>query len=237
MSKTPRHLVTALAALVLLAGCGSSGSDASPSTPRATTPAEVLAAAKTTLDTTSGVELDLEASGVPSSVTALLSGHGTLTHAPAFEGKITVQYAGLKPEVPIVATGGKVYAQLPLTVGWQSIDPSEYGAPDPADLMATSGGLSEWLTATTDVTKGDQIRGGVGNKEILTTYSGTLPASSGQLVVPLIENDLKVTYAVTDDDQLRQIVLTGDIYNTGGSETYTITLDSYGISKTISAPK
>ena len=34
--------------------------------------------------------------------------------------------------MPVVAVDGKVYAQLPLTTGYQDIDPAEYGAPDPA---------------------------------------------------------------------------------------------------------
>ncbi|WP_300680389.1 LppX_LprAFG lipoprotein [Nocardioides sp.] len=234
---TTGRLLTACLALSLLAGCGSSTTSGSKESTAPTTPAQVLAQAKKTLDETSGLNLGITATGVPTDVTALLSGSGTLTHAPGFDGSITVQYAGLKPQVPIVAVDGKVYAQLPLSVGWQTIDPSEYGAPDPATLAAASGGLSDWLTATTGLVEGDKVRGGVGNKEILTSYSGTLPAKSGQLLVPLITKDLDVTYTVTDSEELRQIVLKGDIYNTGDTETYTIDLDHYGTSKTITAPK
>ncbi len=159
-----------------------------------------------------------------------------LTHQPAFDGKIVVQLAGLKPEVPVVAVNGKVYAQLPLTTGWQEINPADYGAPDPAALMSPNGGLSSMLTATTNVKKGDTVRGGVGNKEVLTSYEGTLPASAAKVILPQVTGDVDATYTLTDDHELRQAVLTGDFYDTGTDETYTVTVDHYGTQKDITAP-
>jgi lipoprotein LprG len=221
-----------LLAATLLTGC--SGSDDSGGS--AQTPQDALAAAKKTLDDTSGVHFTLDSKDVSGSTTGLLSAEGVLTHAPAFDGSIVVQLAGLKPEVPVVAVDGKVYAQLPLTTGWQEIDPSDYGAPDPAALMGTDDGLSSMLTATTGVEKGDSVRGGEGNKEVLTTYTGTLPSSAAKVILPSVTGDVDATYTVTDDDELRQAVLTGDFYGTGSDETYTVTVDEYGTEKDITAP-
>jgi lipoprotein LprG len=228
-----RTVLAAVAAALLLTGCsGSEKSDAK----GGETPEQVLAAAKKTLDNTSGVQLNLESKDVDPATLGLLSAEGVLTNAPAFEGKIVVQLAGLKPEVPVIAVGGKVYAQLPLTSGWQEIDPAAYGAPDPAELMSPDRGLSSMLTATTGVTKGDSVRGGAGNKEVLTSYSGTLPASSAKVILPSVSGDVDATYTVTSDDELRQAVLTGDFYGTGKTETYTVTVDGYGTEKDIKAP-
>jgi lipoprotein LprG len=228
-----RTVLAAVAAMVLLAGCtGSSDDDKSPEQ----TPEQALAAAKKTLDETSGVRFSLDSDGVDAGTNALLSADGVLTDAPAFDGKIVVQIAGLKPEVPVISVDGQVYAQLPLTTGWQSIDPSDYGAPDPAALMSPDHGLSSMLTATTDVTKGKTVRGGEGNKEILTSYEGTVPAASAKVIVPTVAGDVDATYTLTADDELRQAVLTGDFYGTGQTETYTVTVDDYGTQKDIKAP-
>jgi lipoprotein LprG len=234
----PRTALPSLLAAALLAGSagltGCTGDDGGDKP--AETPEQALAAAKRTLDETSGVHLTLASKNIASGTTALLSGEGVLTDAPAFDGSIVVQLAGLKPKVPVVAVGGKVYAQLPLTIGWQDIDPGDYGAPDPSALMSSDHGLSSMLTATTDVTKGDAVRGGAGNKEVLTSYSGTVPASSAAVIVPTVVGDVDATYEVTDDDELRRAVLTGDFYGTGSDQTYTVTLDDYGTQKDIQAP-
>jgi lipoprotein LprG len=230
-----RTLLPSLAAALVLTGLtGCTGSQDEKKA--AQTPEQTLAAAKKTLDETTGVHLTLDSKDVDTGTTGLLSGDGVLTDAPAFDGRIVVQIAGLKPEVPVIAVEGKVYAQLPLTTGWQDIDPGDYGAPDPSALMSPDHGLSSMLTATTDVKKGDSARGGVDNKEILTSYAGTLPASSAKVIVPTVAGDVHATYQLTDDDELRQAVLTGDFYGTGKTETYTVTVDSYGTQKDIKAP-
>ena len=226
-------LVVVLATLLLLTGCTDKGSS---SGTKEKSPEQALAAAKKTLDETSGVHVRLESKGLDDSTPGLVSGEGTLTKAPAFDGTIVVQIAGLKPEVPVVAVGGKVYAQLPLTTGWQEITPADYGAPDPSELMSPDHGLSSMLTATTGVTKGGTVRGGAGNKEVLTSYAGTLPASSAKVIVPSVVGDVEATYTLTDHDELRQAVLTGDFYGTGTKQTYTVTVDDYGIEKDIKAP-
>ncbi|WP_344044699.1 LppX_LprAFG lipoprotein [Nocardioides panacihumi] len=228
-----RTVLAAAAAALLLTGC--TGNNDSKKKAEET-PEQVLAAAKKTLDETSGVHFTLDSKNVDAATNGLLSAEGVLTHAPAFDGKIVVQLAGLKPEVPVVAVDGKVYAQLPLTTGWQPIDPGDYGAPDPAGLMSPDTGLSSMLTATTDVKKGDSVRGGVGNKEVLTSYEGTLPASSAKVILPSVSGDVDATYTVTADDELRQAVLTGDFYGNGKTETYTVTVDAYGTEKDIKAP-
>lgn len=231
----PRHrLVSALLAGVTtlaLTACGGSdggGSDASPE--------EVLAAAQTTLDETSGVQLTLTTDDLPSEVNGLVDATGIGTHAPAFEGTITVTLSGQAFDVPVVAVDDKVYVQLPLTPGWQDVDPAEYGAPDPAQLFATDGGFSSLLAETTDVEKGESVRGGVDNKEVLTEYTGTVAGEVMTNFIPSASGDFEATYTITDDDELREARLTGAFYEGAPSMTYTVTFEDYGTEKDITAP-
>lgn len=231
-----RRLATAALAAVLPTLLLGACTDDDDSDKPAATPESVLASAKEKLDETSGVRLTLDSKGMPDDHDGLLSATGVLTHAPAFDGQIVVQYSGFAPEVPIVAVDDKVYAQLPLTTGWQEIDPAEYGAPDPAALIDPDEGLSSFLTATTDVEKGKTVRGGSDNSEVLTSYQGTLPAETAAVIVPNVTGDVDATYTITDEGELRTARLTGDFYGTGASTTYTLTVEDYGIKKDITAP-
>lgn len=225
-------LAPLLVSVLALAGCSGDDSSSEPSAD----PTEALAAAKTTLDETSGVKIALSTDDLSEGVDGLVEAEGYGTHAPAFDGEIVVRYAGIEPTVPVVAVDGTVYAQVPLTVGWSEVDPAEYGAPDPAGLMDPDTGFSSLLTATEDVEQGDQVRGGEDNRDVLTTYSGTVAGDVVAGIIPSAEGDFDATYTLSDDDELRSMELTGDFYG-AGSMTYTITFDDYGAEPSISAPE
>jgi len=126
--------------------------------------------------------------------------------------------------------------QLPLTPGWQDIDPGDYGAPDPARLMSDDAGFSSLLPATTDVQKGDSVRGGSDNSEVLTEYTGTVSGDVVKNVIPTASGDFDATYTISDDGELREADLTGVFYKDSDSMTYTVTFDDYGTDKDITAP-
>jgi lipoprotein LprG len=197
---------------------------------------EALAQAKTSLDETSGVHLTLSTDNLPDGVTGVEKAEGVGTHAPAFDGTITVVLSGQAFEVPVIAVGHQVYAQVPLTPGWQDIDPTEYGAPDPAQLMSPSHGFSSLLPATTDVEKGESVRGGADNKEILTEYSGTVSSDVVKNIIPTASGDFDVTYTITDDGELRTARLTGVFYEDSEPMSYTVGFEDYGTEKDITAP-
>ena len=214
-----------------LVGCtdGSSGGSDAP-------PEDVLAAAKTTLDETSGVHLTLKTDDLPDGVTGVEAAEGVGTHAPAFEGTITVNLLGQAVEVPVVAVDGKVYAQLPFTNGYQDVDPTQYGAPDPARLITPDQGFSAVLGATEGLEKGKSVRGGQDNKEVLTEYTGTVSGDAMTNVIPTASGDFDVSYTISDDDELRSASFTGVFYPDSESMTYTVTFDDYGTEKDITAP-
>ncbi|MDP2774976.1 MAG: LppX_LprAFG lipoprotein [Nocardioides sp.] len=225
----------ALVGAILLFGSGCSGADAG-GVPADASPEEVLETAKAKLDETSGVQITLSTTDLPEGVTGILTAEGVGTHAPAFDGTIRVAIAGGTPDVDVVAVDGLVYAVLPFTTDFQEIDPGEYGAPDPAQLMSTDAGFSSLLPATTDLEKGDSVRGGSGNKEVFTEYSGTVPGSTVKNIIPGSTGDFEADYTVSDSGELRSAVLTGAFYQGADSMTYTIEFDDYGTEKDITAP-
>ena len=200
------------------------------------TPEEVLAEAKTTFDETSGVRITLRTDDLPEGLEGLIGADGVGTRAPAFDGTIKVRYAGFEPDVPVVAVDDVVYAQLPLSTGWSDIDPGEYGAPDPAQLMDPDTGFSSLLPATTDLEQGEQVRGGSDNRDVLTEYTGTVPGSTVENIIPTASGDFDAAYTVSDDGELREVVLTGVFYPDSASMTYTIEFSDYGTSQDITAP-
>lgn len=225
-------LAPLLASVLALGGCSGDDSRAEPDAD----PAEALAAAKTVLDETSGVLITLSTEELSEGVDGLLRAEGYGTHDPAFDGEIVVRYAGIEPTVPVVAVDGTVYAQVPLTVGWSEVDPAEYGAPDPAGLMDPETGFSSLLAETADLEQGEQVRGGEDNRDVLTTYSGTVAGDVVAGIIPSAEGDFEATYTLSDDDELRSMELTGDFYG-AGAMTYTITFDDYGAEPSITAPE
>ena len=225
-------VAAAVALSLLLTACTGDDGEGGDGRP----PEEVLAAAKQTFDEADGVRISLHTDELPDGVDGLLSAEGVGTRAPAFEGTITVPLGAFEPEVPVVAVDGAVYAQLPLTSGWQEIDPAEYGAPDPAALMSPDEGFSSLLTAAEDVEAGESVRGGDDNSEILTEFTGTVPGEVVAPIIPSASGDFEATFTVTDDDQLREAVLTGAFYADAEPVTYTLGFTDYGVEQEITAP-
>ncbi len=198
-------------------------------------PGDVLAAAKTQLDETSGVRLRLTTDELPDGVDGVLDAKGVGTHAPAFDGDIKLLFNGVSVDVPVVAVDGTVWAKIPFTTGFSDIDPAEYGAPDPAALMDPDAGVSTWLTEATGVEKGDQVRDG---EEVLTEYTGTLPGDTVAEVIPSADEtaDFAVTFHLDDGDRLVSADLSGPFYGDAGDVDYTLELSDYGVEQDITRP-
>jgi lipoprotein LprG len=221
-------LAAALPALVLAGGCSE---DSEPER----SPEEVLAAAKQELDDTSGVRLDLTTDELPQGVDGVLEAAGVGTHAPAFDGDLTVLVNELTVEVPVVAVDGAVYAQLPFTKDFSKVDPADYGAPDPATLMDPESGISSWLADVEGLEKGEQTRQG---ERVLTAYTGTLPGPAVAAVIPSADEsaDFDVTFSVDEDDVLGAVDVAGPFYGDAGDVDYAITLSEYGSDPDIQRP-
>jgi lipoprotein LprG len=224
-----RPIAVLLALVVSLSAC-SNGQDKAE-----TSPEDVLAAAKRNLDDTSGLRIGLSTPKLPAGVNGLLDANGDATHDPAFKGTIKVAASGITADADVVALDGVVYAKLPFTSKFVPIDPADYTAPDPADLMKPEGGLSSLLTSAQDVKAGEKVRQG---KVVLSSFSGTLPGKDVAAVIPSARQSatFDATFTVTDQEQLAKAVLTGPFYAKGGDVTYTITFTDYGAKPTITKP-
>lgn len=236
MTAVIRNLAAACAAVLMLSLTACSDDEATPAGDDSS-PAEVLALAKTTLDETSGVEITLEADNLSSSVTGIRKATGVGVHPDAFEGSFDLSVNGIPATAEVIAVDGKVHAKNSLLLPqWTVIDPAQYGAPDPGRLMGTDAGFSTLLAQTTGVERGDQVRGGAGNDEIFTSYSGTVPGKVVANIVPSASGDFDATYTISEDGELREARLTGVFYEGDGEMTYTMTFSEYGTEKEITAP-
>ncbi|WP_310963794.1 LppX_LprAFG lipoprotein [Nocardioides terrisoli] len=227
-------LGAALAALLgttLLTGCGGTSSPDKP----AASPHQALAAAKARFDRATSVHLTLSTKSTPKGGNGVLSADGVLTHAPAFKGEVEVYLNGIQAKVPVVSVGGKLYAKLPLTTHYAVIDPTEYGAPDPATFMDPHTGVSTLLTELQHVKAAGQERSG---RDILTTYTGTLPGSRVKPIIPSADPSSSYATRVGIDQQGRiaTVQVTGRFFAGRGAVTYDLTLDGYGAHVTIAAP-
>ena len=229
----PAAAVAALAAALLtstLAACSGGDDEAD-----AATPEDVLAEARTQLDETSGVRIGLTTDELPEGTDGVLDATGVGTHDPAFEGEIKVLVSGITATVPVVALDGTVHAKLPFTKEYAEIAPADYGSPDPAQLMATEGGISSWLTEATSVEEGDETRQG---EAVVTAYTGTVPGAAVQSVIPSADAsaDFDATFEVDDDGRLVEALVTGPFYGSAGDVAYTVSLSDYGTDEEITAP-
>ena len=229
---TPRtRLLTAAAvgAVLVLGACTSGSED------EGSTPTEVLAAAKQTLDDTSGVHVVLATEKLPAGVSGIVSADGIGTHPAAFEGDLKIAASGITADAEVVAVGGSVFAKLPFTTEFAEVDPADYGAPDPADLMAPEGGLSSLLTATEDPEEGSPAREG---DTVLTEYTGTVPGDVVATIIPSASagSDFDVHFTITEENVLNEAEITGPFYPDSDDVTYTIRFDEYDTEREITAP-
>jgi lipoprotein LprG len=236
MDARSRLLLLLLLPLIVLTACTGGGEDAK-ADPEEATPEEVLQLARQTLEETSGVRLSLSTPSLPDGAAGVLSADGLATHAPAFDGTLTVSLAGQSVEVPVVAVDGVVWAQLPFTQGFDKVDPRAYGAPDPATMLDRQRGFPALLTATESPAQGESVRGGAGNSEVLTEYSGTVPGDAVAKVIPSASDDtFDALWQVTDDGELRHAELTGVFYPGTDPLTYTVDFSDYGTEQQITEP-
>lgn len=230
LATTAAAVLLSLPALTACSGGAEGGGESEVS------PEEVLADAATTLTETSGVALTLSTDALPEGVSGITRAVGTITNAPAFEGSITVVFAGQTVDVPVVAVDDTVFAKLPFTQAYDKVNPKEYGAPDPSGLIGEDG-FAGLLGLTESPEAGESVRGGADNSEILTTYSGTVPGDAMDAIIPSSSGDtFDVEWQVSDTGELRKATLTGVFYPRAEPMTYTVDFADYGTEKDITAP-
>lgn len=225
----PRAASILLSATLLAAVAGCKGGD-SPSSDE--TPRDRLTAAKKSFDEAKFINFTLATKNLPDDIEGLLSAKGTGTHDPAFDGEVKVQ-TGFDVTAPLIAIDSNVYVKLPFS-DWSTLDPADYGAPDPAELIDPEGGISSLFTATEGLDVGDSTRDG---DTVLTSIDGTIPGEDVKAVFPSSgSDDFDVTYTLTDGNDIDSIDITGPFYDGSADVTYSISLDLNGDEVDIVAP-
>lgn len=232
---------TAAAVLVLIASSGLSAcSDDDPGsgddTSDEVSPEEVLAAAKTRLDETTGVRLTLSTADDPDSTAFLSEASGVIVaDPPAFEGQASGTFEGLPAsDVDIVSVGGQVYAQL--FGSFQDFDLPDC-VPDPAGLLDPESGFGTVLTDAEQVEAGEAVRGGADNDEILTPYTAVVPGEAVQNLLPCAPGaEFVATFTVDDAGELQNADIKGEFFDGGGDITYTIAIEDYDVDEEITEP-
>ena len=197
---------------------------------------EALAAAKKSLDETSGVNISLATEDLPNGVTGITSAEGTGVHPSAFEGTFKLSVSGLPADAEVIAVDGTTYAKNSLLLPhWTPIDPSDYGAPDPAKLMDPDDvlqGCSRPPRTSRPATRCAAARTTRRSSPIHRDH----PLRGRGGPDPDAEGDFDALHHQRRRE-LREAVLTGAFYGEDeGEVTYTLTLDDYGTEKEITAP-
>jgi lipoprotein LprG len=202
-------------------------------------PEEVLAAAKDKLDSTSGVEVALSTDDEPDDGDYLGSAEGVLiADPPAFDGEVSGRVMGIKAsDISVISVDGDLYVDAPV-IGWQTVDPGDFCAPDPAQLLDPETGVSPILTATDDVEAGESELGGEDNKETITPFTGTVPGDTVRNFLPCAEGDsFDATYRIDANGYLSDAEITGEFFSGMDAITYVIEVQKYDVEQEITAPE
>ncbi len=230
--RSPRLVVLSVLLLpALLAGCTGSEDAVDPDTA-----ASRLGNAAAALGEAERLDFSIAVDGrLPSGVQGLESAKGFGNRTPAFEGDVTIASGGSSLSAEVVAVDGQLWAKLGFSPDFFTIDPAEYGAPDPALLIGLPGEGVVSLLDDVEVEETSQERDG---ETVLTAISGTVP---GELVAALIpsadvDSDVDVVVRLTDDDEVHDLTLTGVFYPDTEEVTYVVTVSVSTESPTIEAP-
>jgi len=212
---------------VLLAGCGGSTAD----------PATLLRQAKQAVDGAQSAHFTLTSSQAQSSSGPLITGgSGDMKRPSSFTGSLDVDFNGLQVSIGVVSVGGVFYAQLPTATAYQKTDPAAYGFGDPAALLDPNHGLSRLLTLCQQPSAQSDDRN---NGELLHEVTCKIPGSA----VASLLTDANPTQAVdatfgiaASNNELRKVVLSGPLFSGSGTTTFTLIIDRYGESVTITPP-
>lgn len=215
---------------MVLAGCSDDGGSETD-----VDPAAMLEQAADLLDDADSVRFALDGADLPDGGTVVMGAEGVVAAPASFEGEIRIKAGALPASIKVVSIDGTLWAQLPLTDGFDEVDPATLGFGDPGALLDPEGGVGQLLRSGTDVSAGDQVRV---DGEVFDQVESTLPGDlvGNVLAIADPEAEVQATWALdAESGHVRQAVLTGPFYD-GDDQTYTVTLDSYDEPVDISAP-
>ena len=222
-----RRGLAAVAGLsALIAACGYTGPSA----------ATLLQRAKTAFDQTSSFHIQLNREDTAGSGTVLTAAEGDAVRPDGFSGTLTVEEAGFPLQVKVISAGGHFYVQLPFSDDFKTAEPSQYGFGDPGRLLDPNAGISTLLTSAEKPSIGSSVRlNGASLQQVDATLPGSLLASLLVDVDP--SQPVSATFSIdTTSYQVREVDLTGPIFEAGHQSTFHLVLDKYGENVSVSPP-
>ncbi len=216
-----------LAGLAIVAGaCGYSGPSA----------ATLLQRARATFDQTTSFHFQLSSQDTPGTGLELTGAVGDALRPDGFAGTLTVQELGLPLAVKVVSTGGGFWVELPFSDDFTKASPSQYGFADPGQLLNPTSGVSTLLTAAENPSIGSSTRY---DGESLQQVDATLPGKEVASLLVDAQPSQPVTAVFSIDTgtyQVREVDLTGPIFEAGHQSTFHVVLDDYGETVSITPP-
>lgn len=217
-----------IALTMLVTACSGSAAGAPPEDRLAAAQAGVESAEAITMSLT-GTDLPSGANGVKAATGSAVIDGDLIKFQGEFQGKVQ----GIAATVELLAIGDDTYMKL-FTPDFEPVDLTTLGVPNPAGFFSPSTGFANVIAATTDVKEGKQVREG---DEVLTEITGKLAGDKVHALLNLGEADqsFDVTYGLTEENELRKIVVSGEFWK-GAVSTYTMLLTDYGVTVAIEAP-
>lgn len=216
----------ATAAVLLVAACGYTGPPAS----------TLLQRAATTFDGTQSFHVVLSSENVAGSGTLLTGAVGDAARPDGFAGTLDVTESGLPLQIGVVSASGSFYARLPFATVYVKADPTQYGFADPGRLLDPTTGISTLITGARHASVSGEVRQ---DGETLVQVNAQVP---GTLVAALLtdadpSHGVAITFSIDPGtDQVRQVDLTGPLFEKGDQSTYHLVLDKYGENVSITPP-
>lgn len=232
-------LAATTAAVFILTGCSGDETEDTNGETEADPAAEAeakLATAAELLNNTDGVRFALDGQDLPDSGNVIIGAEGVAAPPASFEGDVRVIAGGLTTTIEVVSLDGVLWVKLPLTSSFEQMDAEALGFGDPGALIDPDRGVSRLLTSGSNVADAGEARA---DGEVFDQVTSTLP---GDLVAELFaivdpDSEVEATWSLDPDTgHVRQAALTGQFYDSGDSQTYTVTLDDYDQPVEISAP-
>jgi lipoprotein LprG len=198
--------------------------------------ATLLQKAKATFDQTTSFHFQLSSQNTPGIGLELTAAQGDALRPDGFTGTLTIEDAGLPLAIKVVSTGGKFYVELPFTDDFSTANPSQYGFADPGQLLNPDTGVSSLLTAAESPSVGGSTRY---NGESLQQVDATLPGKEVASLLVDAQPSQPVTAVFSIDTstyQVREVDLTGPLFEAGHQSTFHVVLDNYGENVSITPP-
>lgn len=228
MKRSTVLLAWAVGLTLLISGCSGGASGVSAE--------QQLAEAQTKIEHAEAITISLTSADVPSNVDGVQAATGTAVmdgDLIKFEGEFQGKVSGVAAKVAILAIGDDTYMKL-FTPDYEPVVLSTLGVPNPAGFFLPETGLASLLASTTDLNVGEQVREG---DDVLTEITGKLSGDKVNALLNLGEADqsFDVTYGLTEDNELRTVVLSGEFWK-GTVSSYTMLLTDYGVVVPIEVP-